>query len=43
VDAGSQTTRYADDSIHPSTDPTMPVRLRIHLAGRMRYGYIEAR
>ena len=43
VDAGSLTTRYADVSIHPSTDPTMPVRLRIHLAGRMRYGYIEAR
>ena len=43
VDAGSLTTRYADVSIHPSTDPDMPIRLRIHLAGRMRYGYIEAR
>src|SRR5215472_15072942 len=40
VDAGSLTTRYADVSIHPSTDPDMPIRLRIHLAGRMRYGYI---
>jgi hypothetical protein len=43
VDAGSLTTRYADVSIHPCTDPDKPVRLRIHLAGRMRYGYIEAR
>jgi Domain of unknown function (DUF1707) len=46
VDADSLTTRYADISIHPPTEPDAPdapVRLRIHLAGRMRYGYIEAR
>jgi hypothetical protein len=43
VDADSLTTRYADVSIHPPAEPDTPVRLRIHLAGRMRYGYIEAR
>ena len=43
VDADSLTTRYTDISIHPPTEPDAPVRLRIHLAGRMRYGYIEAR
>jgi len=43
VDADSLTTRYADISIHPPAEPDTPVRLRIHLAGRMRYGYIEAR
>jgi hypothetical protein len=43
VDADSLTTRYADVSIHPPAEPGTPVRLRIHLAGRMRYGYIEAR
>ena len=43
VDADFLATRYTDVVIHPSTDPGSPVRLRIHLAGRMRYGYIEAR
>ena len=43
VDADSLTTRYTDISIHPPTEPDTPVRLRIHLIGRMRYGYIEAR
>jgi len=43
VDTDSLTTRYADVIIHPDTEPSTPVRLRIHLAGRMRYGYIEAR
>ena len=43
VDADSLTTRYTDISIHPPTEPDTPVRLRIHLVGRMRYGYIEAR
>ena len=43
VDADSLTTRYADVSIHPPAESDTPVRLRIHLAGRMRYGYIEAR
>jgi len=43
VDADSLATRYTDVSIHPPTEPNTPVRLRIHLVGRMRYGYIEAR
>jgi hypothetical protein len=43
VDANSLTTRYTDISIRPPTGPDTPVRLRIHLVGRMRYGYIEAR
>ena len=43
VDANSLVTRYTDVVIHPTTEPDTPVRLRIHLAGRMRYGYIEAR
>src|SRR5207248_8171882 len=43
VDAGSLATRYGDVIINPATEPDTPVRLRIHLAGRMRYGYIEAR
>ena len=43
VEAGSLATRYTDVIINPSTEPDTPVRLRIHLVGRMRYGYIEAR
>lgn len=43
VDANFLATRYTDVVIHPATEPGTPVRLRIHLAGRMRYGYIEAR
>ena len=43
VDANFLVTRYTDVIIHPATEPDTPVRLRIHLAGRMRYGYIEAR
>jgi len=43
VDADSLETRYTDVIIHPDTEPSTPVRLRIQLAGRMRYGYIEAR
>jgi hypothetical protein len=43
VDANSLVTRYTDVVIHPATEPGTPVRLRIHLAGRMRYGYVEAR
>ena len=43
VDADSLATRYTDVIIHPPTEPDTPVRLRIHLVGRMRYGYIEAR
>jgi Domain of unknown function (DUF1707) len=43
VDADYLTTRYTDISIHPPAEPNTPVRLRIRLVGRMRYGYIEAR
>ena len=43
VDADSLATRYTDVNIHPPTEPDTPVRLRIYLEGRMRYGYIEAR
>jgi DUF1707 SHOCT-like domain len=43
VDADSLATRYTDVIIHPPTEPSTPVRLRIDLVGRMRYGYIEAR
>jgi len=43
VEAGSLATRYTDVIINPATEPDTPVRLRIHLVGRMRYGYIEAR
>ena len=43
VDADFLATRYTDVLIHPPAEPDAPVHLRIHLAGRMRYGYIEAR
>jgi hypothetical protein len=43
VDADSLATRYTDVNIHPPIEPDTPVRLRIQLVGRMRYGYIEAR
>jgi Domain of unknown function (DUF1707) len=43
VDVDSLATRYTDVIIHPATEPGRPVRFRIRLAGRMRYGYIEAR
>jgi hypothetical protein len=43
VDADSLVTRYTDVNIRPPTEPDGPVRLRICLEGRMRYGYIEAR
>jgi hypothetical protein len=43
VDADSLATRYTDVNIRPPVEPDGPVRLRIYLEGRMRYGYIEAR
>ena len=43
VDANFLVTRYTDVVIHPATEPDAPVRLRIDLTGRMRYGYLEAR
>jgi hypothetical protein len=43
VAADSLTVRYTDVSIHPAAEPGAPVRLRVHMVGRMRYGRIEAR
>jgi hypothetical protein len=43
VDADSLTVRYTDVEIRPSADPSVPVSLRVQLAGRMRYGRIEVR
>ena len=43
VDANALTTRYADVDIRPGAEPGAPVILRVHLAGRMRYGVISAR
>ena len=35
--------RYADVKIRPAADPDAPVVLRVQLAGRIRYGWIEQR
>lgn len=43
VEAGSLTTRYADVDIRPDTASGVPVILRVHVAGRMRYGVISTR
>jgi hypothetical protein len=43
VEADSLTLRYADFKIHPGSEPGAPVVLRVHLTGRMRYGWIEQR
>ncbi len=43
VDADSLTVRYADVKIRPAAEPDAPVVLRVQLAGRMRYGWIEQR
>ena len=43
VEADSLTVRYADVKIGPGAEPGAPVALRVHLAGRMRYGWIEQR
>ena len=43
VDADSLTVRYADVRIRPGAEPGAPVVLRVQLAGRMRYGWIEQR
>lgn len=43
VDADSLTVRYADVKIGPGAEPGAPVVLRVHLVGRMRYGWIEQR
>ena len=43
VEADSLAVRYADVKIGPGAEPGAPVALRVHLAGRMRYGWIEQR
>jgi Domain of unknown function (DUF1707) len=43
VDADLLTVRYADVKIRPGAEPGAPVILRVQLAGRMRYGWIEQR
>ena len=43
VDADSLRVRYADVKIRPAADPDAPVVLRVQLAGRIRYGWIEQR
>ena len=37
------TVRYADVKIRPGAEPGAPVVLRVQMAGRMRYGWIEQR
>jgi hypothetical protein len=41
VNADSLTVRYADVKIRPGAEPGAPVVLRVQLAGRLRYGWIE--
>jgi Domain of unknown function (DUF1707) len=43
VDADALTVRYADVEIDPGTQPGVPVVLRVHLAGRVRYGWVGTR
>lgn len=43
VDADSLTAHYTHVAVGPAAEPGAPVTLRVQLAGRMRYGQIEAR
>ncbi len=43
VDGDSLRVRYADVKIRPGAEPGVPVVLRVQIAGRMRYGWIEQR
>jgi hypothetical protein len=43
VTAGALAVRAGDVDISPSAEPGVPVTLRVQLAGRMRYGWVEAR
>jgi hypothetical protein len=43
VDADALTVRYTHVAVGPSADPGASVILRVQLAGRMRYGHVEAR
>jgi hypothetical protein len=43
VDADSLVLRYTDVDIRSGAEPGAPVRLRVHLTGRIRYGHVETR
>jgi hypothetical protein len=43
VDADDLIVRYTEVEMRPSAEPGAKVVLRVHLAGRMRYGRIEVR
>lgn len=43
VDADALRVRYADIKVRPRAEPSRPITLRVHMAGRMRYGFIEQR
>ncbi|MFI5065752.1 MAG: hypothetical protein ACHP9Z_17490 [Streptosporangiales bacterium] len=43
VEADELSVRYAGVSIRLAAEPGAPATFRVHLAGRMRYGRIEAR
>jgi len=43
VDADALKVRYADIKLRPRAGPDGPVALRVRMAGRMRYGWIEQR
>ena len=43
VDIGSLALRYTDVNVRSGAEPGAPLRLRVQLTGRMRYGHIETR
>ncbi len=43
VTADALAVRFGDVDIGPTAGPGVPVTLRVQLAGRMRYGWVEAR
>jgi hypothetical protein len=43
VDADDLRIRYTDLEIGPTSEPEGPVRLRVELTGRMRYGWVGTR
>jgi hypothetical protein len=43
VTADALVVRHGDVDISPLASPGVPVMLRVQLAGRMRYGWVEAR
>jgi Domain of unknown function (DUF1707) len=43
VDVNDLAVRYTDVDVRSTAEPGAPVRLRVQLTGRMRYGHIETR